>query len=136
MDDDNSITFSSLIAGMLLCKRKIGPIEITNTMSRVMCSGIEILDGEDDDLNSLECCVDIIDDCFFCLKKDLDYETMLTEFVCVQEFLMDVAGDKVLSFLSTDPYFKKYYSDYSSRYSSRVNFYKKLRRRRNFYDGM
>lgn len=101
------------------------PIDITNVMSRIMCSDIELLDGDDEVLDCLECCVDMDNNFCFSLKDGIDYNTVLSDNITVQDFLKEVAGERMLLFLSLDRCFKNDYQDYLNRCKNNIVLYKK-----------
>ena len=101
MDNVESIPFSSIIAGMLLCNRRISASQVINVMSKLSCLGIDV-DDEYDDIDCLDCCVLCDRCCSFCLLDGFDYDTKLSGNITVFQFLKNIAGDKVLRFIKDD----------------------------------
>lgn len=101
MSNDDSISFSSLLAGLLLLNKVVTSGEIINKISFLEDKGIYV-DDEDDDISYLECCVDFDHYRVFSLKKGYDYDSILGDDISVFDFLMSVAGDKVLKLLKGD----------------------------------
>ena len=110
MDFNDSISFSSIIAGMLLCMRSVSAIEIINTVSIFSSEGIDI-DDENDDIQYLSCCVDFNKDCSFSLKDGFDYSTKLASDITVYQFLENVAGERVISFFANDAKYRVFYQN-------------------------
>ena len=99
MEQVESIPFSSLIAAMLLFKKNCTSAEVVNMSSKLMGMGI-MVDDENDDLESLSCCIEMSFDysCFH-LKEGLKYDTILYPNITVFEFLNIHTNEKILSFL-------------------------------------
>ena len=98
MDNSESMSFSSVIAGLLLCNRKVDASLVTNTLSKLSCMGIDV----DDEFDDISCCVSCDKFCSFYLKDGYDYDTKLFNGVTVFKYLVSVAGDKVMSFIKDD----------------------------------
>ena len=88
--------FSSLIAGMLLCNRRVEAASVVNMLSKFSCVGIEV---EEDDIDFLSCCIEYDSSYSFYLREGFQYDTVLLDGMTVGDFLMDTAGEKVLSIL-------------------------------------
>ena len=95
MEQVESIPFSELIAGMLLYKKSYTSLEIAIVLSKLEEYGI-VVDDENDDLSIISCCVEMNSNYGFCLKKCLNYSTILFPGVEVSDFLKIHTNDKVL----------------------------------------
>lgn len=98
MEQVESIPFSSLIAGLLLCKKSYNSAEVVNVISELEGQGIMIED-ENDDMERMSCCVEMSPNFDFHLKKGLEYVTVLSPGVTVFKFLMIHTDERILSFL-------------------------------------
>lgn len=98
MEQVESIPFSALIAGMLLCKKSYNSAEVVNMISELEGQGIWIED-ENDDMVALSCCVEMSLNYDFHLKEGLGYNTVLSPGVTVFDFLMIHTDERILSFL-------------------------------------
>lgn len=98
MEQVDSVSFSALIAGMLLCRKSWSSVEVVNMMTQISNVGIDVND-EDDDLACLYSCVVMDDGCSFRLKSEMDYDTVLSGGICVSEFLFRHTNLKILAFL-------------------------------------
>lgn len=106
MEQIDSVSFSSFIAGMLLMKRDLTSTEIVNAISRFGYDGTVV---DDDDIEGLSSCVEMDRDCCFRLKDGFYYETILESGIMVVDFLKEHTNTKVLSFLQQDVVYKNFY---------------------------
>ncbi len=98
MDNGDSISFSSLLAGLLLFKRVITSSEIINKINFFEEKGI-FVDDENDDINCLNCCVEIDHYRVFSIKKGLDYGSYVDAYFTVAQYLRCIAGDRVVKLI-------------------------------------
>ena len=118
MEQNDLISFTSVIAGMLLCKRVLTSSEIVNFISELNCEGMEI----DDYWNNEELfpIVDMDSNYSFSLKSELSYDTILKCGMSVRDFLQKNTDSRVLDAIHrvqkyNEMYLKNYYlSDYNS----------------------
>ena len=68
MEQVESVPFSALIAGMLLCQRTYNSASIVNTISGLQAQGV-MVDDENDNMDDLSCCVEVSPNYCFQLKK-------------------------------------------------------------------
>lgn len=115
MDDSESIPFSSVVAGLLLCNRSVNAIDITNMISILSSFGIEVID---DDYSFLSVCIDNDRQYNFFMKEDMNYDTILDCGSSVYDFLESVAEDRFISILKDD-------YKYSNLFLNNYNLYKK-----------
>lgn len=116
MGQNDLVPFSSLIAGLLLIKRRVTSVEVVNVLSRITNSGI-IIDEYNDNIDCLFPCMELDTKCCFYLKDNLSYDTMLFPNISVREFLMDHTNESILSFLADDPVYKDFYWEQFSNLS-------------------
>ena len=87
MEQIYSINFSSLIASFLLHKNKVSSVELVNYCSKIESEfDVEIVD---DDIEYLFECVDMDYDSSFCIRSNLDYESVLPCGKTVYDFLKE-----------------------------------------------
>lgn len=112
MEQDNSISFTSLVASLLLLKRVVTPSLIVNFISELNCRDIyvnDIEDGFDDLLNYV--CDDVNN--YYVLKEYLNYGTIIYDNITVYDFLISYVDLRVLDFIKLDSkYSLLYYSNY------------------------
>ena len=101
MEQVESVPFSALIAGMLLCQRTYNSASIVNTISGLQAQGV-MVDDENDNMDDLSCCVEVSPNYCFQLKKGLKYDTVLYSDITVFDFLMMHTNERVLTFLGID----------------------------------
>ena len=97
MGNDDCISFSSLLAGLLLLKKNVSALDIINEINKLENVGIYV-DDDNDDIEYLSCCINLNNYCSFSLKND--YDTILYDDFKVIDFLKTVAGDRVLKLLN------------------------------------
>ena len=107
MEQNDLISFTSVIAGMLLCKRVLTSSEIVNFISELNCEGMEI----DDYWNNEELSpIVYMDDRYsFGLKCDLNYDTKIYPDVDVETFLKQHADSRVLKVIFSNESYNKLY---------------------------
>ena len=93
MEQDNLVPLSSLIASMLLVKDEVSSVEVTNVMSELEQLGTNIDDS--DDIDALDCCVEMNDDFSFRFKEGFDYDTVLDSGIKVSDFLFMQSNCKI-----------------------------------------
>jgi hypothetical protein len=103
MEQFESMSFSTLIAGIMLYRKKCSSVEIVNILSKLVDVDI-MIDDENDSLEDLDCCIDISSNYDFSLKNGFSYSSILFDNVTVFQFLKMHTNDRILSFLSI--YFK------------------------------
>ncbi len=121
MEQNDLISFTSVIAGMLLCKRVLTSSEIVNFISELNCEGMEI----DDYWNNEELfpIVDMDSNYSFSLKPELSYDTILKCGMNVRDFLQKNTDSRVLDAIHrnqkyNEMYLMNYYlSDYNGNNS-------------------
>lgn len=121
MEQNDLISFTSVIAGMLLCKRVLTSSEIVNFISELNCEGMEI----DDYWNNEELfpIVDMDSNYSFSLKPELSYDTILKCGMNVRDFLRKNTDGRVLDAIHrnqkyNEMYLMNYYlSDYNGNNS-------------------
>lgn len=101
MEQEDSISFTSVVAGLLLLQRCVTSTEIVNFLSRLSCEDIEVNDIEDgmDDLLQYVC-IDV--NYSYLLKNNLEYDTILYENVTVHEFLENYVDKRILNVIQKD----------------------------------
>ena len=111
MEQNDLISFTSVIAGMLLCKRVLTSSEIVNFISELNCEGIEI----DDYWNNEELfpIVNMDSNYSFRLRDDFSYDTVLPCGITVRDFLYRNTDKRVLSVIYGN---QKYSEMYSKKY--------------------
>lgn len=107
MEQNDLISFTSVIAGMLLCKRVLTSSEIVNFISELNCEGMEI----DDYWNNEELSpIVYMDERYsFGLKCDLNYDTKIYPDVDVETFLKQHADSRVLKVIFSNESYNKLY---------------------------
>lgn len=121
MEQNDLISFTSVIAGMLLCKRVLTSSEIVNFISELNCEGMEI----DDYWNNEELfpIVNMDSNYSFSLKSELSYDTILECGMNVRDFLQKNTDSRVLKAIHrnrkyNEMYLMNYYlSDYNGNNS-------------------
>ena len=98
MDQVDSVSFSAVIAGMLLYERNLNSKMIANMIAKLESKNLHV-DDENDTLEDLQLCVAISCHIDFSLKKDLCYDTILYDNVNVYKFLVMHTDPIVLYFL-------------------------------------
>lgn len=116
MEQSESISFSSLVAGVLLLKREVSASELVNLTSRLVYEGIAVED-EFDDLDCLLPCILIDEKYCFSLRNGFTYETNIFPGVSVETFLRQHTTERILSFLARDC---TYHELYVQRFTSSV----------------
>lgn len=111
MDDEKTVSFMSVVAGLLICNSRVSAVDITNFISRFSSLGFEVDDGED--LSKLFVCVDIDKNFNFSLKKGFSYDTFLDSGKSVFHFLEEIAGNDVLFYIKSD---NRYFDSYNNCY--------------------
>lgn len=108
MEQVESISFSGLIAGMLLYRRCFTSVEVTNILSKLGEYGI-IVDDENDDFGIISCCVEMDKNYGFCLKYDFSYDSFLYPGIDVSTFLRIHTNENLLSLIkrSMDDYYSQ-----------------------------
>ncbi len=147
MEQIDLISFTSVIAGMLLCKRVLTSSEIVNFISELNCKGMEI----DDYWNNEELLliVNMSSDYSIELKKELSYDTILKCGMSVWNFLQKNTDERVLRTIYENKNYDEMFSlnCYLSNSDSnncqkssldvsnlnRVNFFPKVKKRNLFY---
>ena len=114
MELEDTIPFSSMIAGMLLLTNHVSSIDVINLMARLSKKGISV-DDETDDIFKLVCCIDTDKYCSFSLRSGFDYHTKLMNGDTVSQYLEKVAGNMVLEYLKNDSVYGVLYSEYLKR---------------------
>lgn len=111
MEQNDLISFTSVIAGMLLCKRVLTSSEIVNFISELNCEGMEI----DDYWNNEELfpIVNMDSNYSFRLRDDFSYDTVLPCGITVRDFLYRNTDKRVLSIIYGN---QKYSEMYSKKY--------------------
>lgn len=111
MEQNDLISFTSVIAGMLLCKRVLTSSEIVNFISELNCEGMEI----DDYWNNEELfpIVNMDSNYYFRLRDDFSYDTVLPCGITVRDFLYRNTDKRVLSVICGN---QKYSEMYSKNY--------------------
>ena len=107
MEQNDLISFTSVIAGMLLCKRVLTSSEIVNFISELNCEGMEI----DDYWNNEELfpIVDMDSNYSFSLKSELSYDTILKCGMSVRDFLQKNTDIRVLDAIHRDQKYNEMY---------------------------
>ncbi len=111
MDDEKTVSFMSVVAGLLICNSRVSAVDVTNFISRFSSLGFEVDDG--DDLSRLSVCVDVDNSFNFSLKKGFFYDTFLENGKSVFQFLEEIAGNDVLFYIKSD---NRYYNSYKDCY--------------------
>ena len=122
----DSVPFSSMIAGMLLCKERISAIDAVNMVDRLSCLGI-MVDDENDDIDCLSCCAFMNEDCSIILSRK--YDDFLSDDVTVSDYLEELAGIDFLNILSNDLIFKSLYEKYCSAFHSNIELDRNLNKK-------
>ena len=97
MDTVDSVSFSSVVAGMLLFHKSVSSSDVVNVMSRLSNYGVFVND-EDDNMECLMCCVDFHNYDSFYLRNGYNYDTDLGG-ISVFQYLKEIATDRVISLL-------------------------------------
>ncbi len=118
MGQESLVPFYSLIASMLLVKNEVTSVDIVNTMSRLEHYGTNI-DADDDDIELLECCVEVDDDFSFCLKDNYTLDTVLDNGMTVEEFLTMHSNCKINMLLHNE-LMLNYDSYYDDNYNVKI----------------
>ena len=107
MEQNDLISFTSVIAGMLLCKRVLTSSEIVNFISELNCEGMEI----DDYWNNEELfpIVDMDSNYSFSLKPELSYDTILKCGMNVRDFLQKNTDSRVLDAIHRNQKYNEMY---------------------------
>lgn len=107
MEQNDLISFTSVIASMLLCKRVLTSSEIVNFISELNCEGMEI----DDYWNNEELFpIVYMDEKYsFGLKNGLDYDTMISSDVNVRSFLKQHSDTRVLNAIFSSKVYNNLY---------------------------
>ena len=98
MEQGTVVPFFKLISSMLLVKKVLKPIDIVNIMSRLQEFGI-IVDDYNDSINCISCCVEMKNDCSFCIKRNYNYGYKLDDSFTVKDFLLSHSDNNINSFL-------------------------------------
>ncbi len=107
MEQSDLISFTSVVASLLLCKRYITSSEIINFTSKLNCEGFEI--DEDWNIDELSLCVDMDSQYSFILKNKLSYDSVLYDHITVRKFLKSYSDEKILKVIQEDQYFGSFY---------------------------
>lgn len=107
MDQSSFLPFSSIVASILLYKRRVTGVEIINFISLLSQENIFISDESDEEMDNLMMCVDCRNYDYFEIKNNLDYDSYLFEEVTVKEFLYSKASIVVLEFINKTDYLQK-----------------------------
>ena len=97
MDDGYSIPFSSLLAGLLMFRQTVKPLDVVKVIADLQINNISV-DDMDDDIDFLSFCIDVSRDYSFSLKKDISYHTILDNGNTLYQFLEEVAGEVLIQF--------------------------------------
>ena len=97
MEQCDPISFASVISSLLLCKRVWTANEIINFTSALSCSGMDIDDEWNIDV--LQPVVFMDEKCSFGLKKEFNYNTLLSSGITVDKFLRKYADERVLDYI-------------------------------------
>lgn len=100
MGQDIFLPFSSVVASLLLYKRRVTGIEVVNFISMLSQENIFISDDEDECMNSLMICIDCCNYDYFEIKSSLDYDSYLFKGVTVRDFLYNKSSLVVLEFIN------------------------------------
>ena len=119
MEQCDLISFTSVVAGLLLCKRSLTSLEIINFTSMLSCEGIEVDDNWG--IDELESCVDMDYQCSFMIKKFLSYDSVLENGMTVKEFLRSFVDKRVLEIIRRDQIYAPLYMEDSSMIVSQKN---------------
>ena len=112
MDDGYSIPFSSLLAGLLMFKQTVKPLDVVKVIADLQVNNISV-DDMDDDIDYLSFCIDVSKDYSFSLKKEFSYHTILDSGNTLYQFLEKVAGEVLVQFFETNC---KYSNEFLSIY--------------------
>ena len=107
MEQDSFLPFSSVVASLLLYKRKVTGVEVINFISLLSQENIFISDEEDEYMNSLMICIDCYNYDYFEIKESLDYDSYLFNDVTVKEFLYSKSSLGVLNFINRLMFFEE-----------------------------
>ena len=107
MEQDSFLPFSSVVASLLLYKRKVTGVEVINFISLLSQENIFISDEEDEYMNSLMICIDCYNYDYFEIKESLDYDSYLFNDVTVKEFLYSKSSLVVLNFINRLMFFEE-----------------------------
>ena len=104
MEQVESVSFSSVLATLLLSKARVSAFDIVNFISKIsQGDGKIIYNVEDDSIDYLFVCIDSLIDGGFKIKDTMDYNTVLYDGVTVFDFLKkNSLNDSVKSFLFDD----------------------------------
>lgn len=105
MEQEESIPFSALIAGIMIHKRECSSLEVAIILGELEGKMGIVIDDENDNLENLSCCIEISPNYDFQLKNGLEYNTILDQNITVLNFLMIHTNCLILNFL--DEYFEK-----------------------------
>lgn len=107
MEQNDLISFTSVIAGMLLCKRVLTSSEIVNFISELNCEGMEI----DDYWNNEELfpIVDMDSNYSFRVRDNLSYDTVLKCGITVRDFLHQNTDKRVLNAIRKNQKYNEMY---------------------------
>ncbi len=123
MDDCESIPFSSVVAGLLLCERSINAVDVTNMISILSSFEIEVMD---DDYSFLSVCVDMDKKYNFSIDKDMNYDTVLGCGSSVYDFLESVAEERFINILKNDYKYGNLFLYNYNMYKKSNNFISKI----------
>lgn len=111
MEQDSLISFSSVVATLLLLDRNITSVEIVNFLSRLDCEDIGVSD-ENDEVDDLLRCVVVKPSYSYSLKDDLEYDTFIFSDVTVHGFLCSFVDKRVFDLILSDSiYSEKYFKN-------------------------
>lgn len=100
MEQCDLLSFTSIVASLLLCKRCLTSSEIVNFTSQLSCEGFEIEDDWDND--SLLGCVEMSNQYSFQIKGKLGYHSILYDQVTVRDFLEFFSDSRVIELIQKD----------------------------------
>ena len=107
MEQTDLIPFTSVIAGMLLCKRVLTSGEIVNFISELSCEGMEIDEyWNNEELSPI---VYMNDQYSFGLKDGLFYDSVLSSGLNVSDFLVAHTDIRVLDYIHSQAKYEEMY---------------------------
>lgn len=108
MDNSDLVSFTSVVAVLLLLDRDITSLEISNFLSLLDSEGI-VMDDNNDDIGMLLLCVQDKGRFSYSIKKELSYDTKIAENITVYDFLESFVDKRIFDILkSQDYYLDKY----------------------------
>ena len=107
MKEETFLSFSSVIASVLLYKKCVSSIQIINFISDLVRENIYVDDEIDNEMDNLLLCIDYSDYDSFKLKNGFNYDTFLSVGgVTVKDYLISKSDAKVLEYIEKKKYFE------------------------------